>query len=257
MFCNQISNSKRNTWRECKLKYKYNYVDRIKETDKGNKSALQFGSYIHEIFELGVEAISIGELERIAKELKGKYSFDASYNPKVKTCLKNFLRLNSSLSEVGHAELRLTEDLGCVKHLSIIDRVVKGKNGGILVLDYKTGKREKSKFDLFKCTQGRSYTYAVHKELGVPLNKITFAHYYPLTDNLVTVSYSPADIADNNRKIVEDAWKIKKAKVEDLIPSENQYCNWCGYKSVCPIFNPKELVEERLLNAEKKPKRSS
>ena len=125
------------------------------------------------------------------------------------------------------------------------------------MIDYKTSKREKSRFDLFEDSQGMSYVYAAHKTYDIPIENITFAHYYPLTDNMVTVKYTSAGLIKHNKRIVEDVWNIRKAKKVDLKPSENQYCNWCGFKSLCPVFNPAQLVEERLQNATKKPKRKS
>ena len=257
MFCNQISNTKRDLWRQCRLKYKYRYVDHLKETDEVNMDALQFGSYIHEIFEQGVDCTTLGQLQQIAKNLRDTYKFGKSYEPKIITCLKNFLRLNASFPERGQVELSYSQDLGCVKQIGFVDRIIKGKNGGLLVIDYKTGKREKTKFELFEDSQGMSYVYAAHKTYSIPIDNITFAHYYPLTDNMVTVKYSPAALVKHNKRIVEDVWNIRKAKKVDLSASENQYCNWCGFKSLCPVFNPAQLVEERLQNATKKPRRNS
>lgn len=257
MFCNQISNTKRELWRQCRLKYRYNYVDRLEETDKGNTDALQFGSYIHEIFEHGVSATTYEELDSLAQDLRENYHFGKAYEPKVSVCLKNFLRLNASFPETGKAEMSYKQSLGCVDQIGFIDRIITGKEGGLLVIDYKTGKREKSKFDLFDDPQGMSYVYAVHKIFNIPIKKITFAHYYPLTDTLVTVQYSDAAIIKHNKKVVEDVWNIRKAKKVDLQPSENQFCNWCGYKSLCPVFNPAQLVEERLSNATKRPDRNN
>jgi len=257
MFCNQISNTKRDLWRQCRLKYRYRYVDYLEETDKGNTDALQFGSYIHEIFEQGVECTTLEQLQGIAQNLRETYKFGKTYEPKIITCLKNFLRLNASFPEKGQVELSYKQDLGCVEQVGFVDRIIKGKEGGLLVIDYKTGKREKSKFELFDDPQGMSYVYAAHKTYDIPVDKITFAHYYPLTDNMVTVKYTPAALIKHNKRIVEDAWNIKKAKKVDLTPSENQYCNWCGFKSLCPVFNPAQLVEERLSNATKKPRRNS
>jgi len=212
MFCNQISNSKRDVWRECRLKYRYRYVDRLEETDSGNTDALQFGSYIHEIFEQGVECTTLEELEEIALKLRETYKFGKTYEPKIKICLQNFLRLNASFPEKGQAELSYKQDLGCVEQVGFVDRIIKGKDGGLLVIDYKTGKREKSKFDLFDDSQGMSYVYAAHKIYEVPIDKITFAHYYPLTDNMVPVKYTPAALVKHNKRIVEDVCNIRKAK---------------------------------------------
>ena len=79
MECNKISNSKRESFNKCRLKYKFNYVNRFEETDPGNTGALHFGSFIHEIFEKGVGAVKVEQLWSIANKIKDKYKFPAYY----------------------------------------------------------------------------------------------------------------------------------------------------------------------------------
>ena len=253
MFINTISNSKRDTFNQCKLKYRYKYVDRLNEYDLSNTDALHFGSYIHQIFEDGAAASDLKELTQLAEKHKDTYKFAAAYNKKIEPCLKNFLRLNASFPEVGIAELHF--DLDIAEGITLngyIDRIIKGKDGGVLVIDYKTGKREKSKVELFQDPQLKGYVYAVHKLYEVPLNKITAAHYYPITDTLVNVQYTSNQIHSHIRSVVDDVWKIRKSKKNDLTPIRNQYCNWCQYKSLCPEFTDNCLIEQRLQEAKKK-----
>jgi len=247
MFINTISNSKRDTFKQCKLKYRYRYVDRIKDYDSSNTDALHFGSYIHQIFEDGVKLSKIEDLERLAEECKEKYSFAKSYNPKVAPCLKNFLRLNASLPEVGipeqHFDIEISEGITLNGY---IDRIIKGKEGGYLVIDYKTSKREKSKIDLYQDPQLMGYVFAVHKLYDIPINQITAAHYYPLSDNLVSVQYTTNQIHAHIKHVIDDVWKIRKAKKPELVPIRNQFCNWCSYKSLCPEFTSTCLIEKRI-----------
>ena len=250
MFINTISNSKRDTFKQCKLKYRYRYVERLGDYDISNTDALHFGSYIHQIFEDGKDITNLEGLQALAEQHKDSYKFAASYNKKIEPCLKNFLRLNASLPEVGTAELHF--DLEVSEGITMngyIDRIIKGKAGGYLVIDYKTSKREKDKVELFQDPQLKGYVYAVHKLYGVPIGKITAAHYYPLTDTLVNVKYTTNQIYAHVKGVVEDVWKIRKSKKNDLVPMKNQYCNWCSYKSLCPEFTETCLVEQRLREA--------
>ncbi len=256
MFINTISNSKRDTFNQCKLKYRYRYVERIDDYDSSNTDALHFGSYIHQIFEDGIQATDLSQLQQLAEENKEKYSFASSYDNKIEPCLKNFLRLNASLAEVGTAELHF--DLEIAEDITIngyIDRIIKGKDGGLLVIDYKTSKREKSKVELYQDPQLKGYVYAVHKLYDVPLSNITAAHYYPLTDTLVSVQYTTNQIHAHIRSVIDDVWKIRKAKKVDLVPSRNQFCNWCSYKSLCPLFTENCLIESRIQEVKKKQKK--
>lgn len=248
MFINTISESKSRTYKECQLKYRYRYVDRIKEQAK-NMDALQFGSYIHKVFEDGFETNDLGALTTIAEEVKKDYSFSESYNNKTQRCLENFLRFNASLEETVATEMVyevVHDEKHDIKLNGIIDRVIKGKDGGYLVIDYKTSKRELSELDLYQDRQMQGYAYAVHKLLKVPLSDIVVAHYYPVTNKFVTVKYSPNQIRKYLKEKVDQVWKIRKSKKVDFKAMQNQFCNWCGYKSMCPLFNSGRVCEERL-----------
>lgn len=259
MFISTISESKSSTFKQCRLKFRYKYSDRIPEQDKNNTDALHFGSYIHKILEDGVNADSMDELLQIAEQEKPNYKFAKSYEPKIEKCLKNFLRFNPSLYETVATELvyevDLDKDKG-IKQNGIIDRIVKGKDGGYLVIDYKTSKREKSKFDLYQDNQLKGYCNAVHKLYNVPIEKIVVAHYYPITNNLVALSYTPRQIAMYAKSIVDEVWKIRKLKKDEMVPSRNEYCNWCAYKSLCPEFCDPMVIENKIqqIKEEKKAK---
>jgi RecB family exonuclease len=246
MFISTVSNSKLNSFQQCRLKYRYRYVDRLGGLTPLNQNALNFGSYIHKIFEDGVEATTREELNNIAEELKKTYSIK-SEEDRTRKCIDNFLRFNASLSETVSTEQRFEVELKEDITLNgIIDRVIKGKEGGFLVVDYKTSKREKSKIDLFQDDQLKGYVFAVHKMYNVPLGKITAAHYYPLTDNFVSVKYSPNQIGAHLKKVVDEVWTIRKCKKTDLTPSRNEFCDWCEYKTLCPVFEDAALIEESI-----------
>ena len=247
MFISTISESKRSTFQQCKLKYRYKYVDYIPEQDKTNTGALHFGSYIHKIFEDGVSATSFEQLNEIARDLKNNYKFQDTYLPKIDVCINNFLRFNASLEETVSTELRYEIDLTKdIKQNGIIDRVIKGTQGGYLIIDYKTSKREKTKVDLYQDMQLRGYVYAIHKLYNVPISDIVAAHYYPITDNFVNVTYGPPQINDYINTVKEEVWRIRKAKKSDLKPMQNEFCNWCAYKSLCPEFEDPYTVNKKL-----------
>ena len=248
MFINTISESKSKTFKECQLKYKFKYVDRFKEESK-NTDALHFGSFIHKIFEDGFEASDLASLTVIAESVKKDYSFSESYNPKIRTCLENFLRFNATLAETVATEMVyevVYDKEKDIKLNGIIDRIIKGKEGGYLVIDYKTSKRELSELDLYQDRQMMGYAYAVHKKLGVSLSEIVVAHYYPITNNFVTCKYSPNQIKQYLKEKVEQIWKIRKMKKDEFKAMQNQFCNWCGYKELCPEFNSGRICEERI-----------
>lgn len=247
MHIDKISESKYKTFKQCKLKYRYKYVEYLKEPDEGNTDALQFGSYIHKIFEDGVNLKNENDLVRLSEDVRGKYTVASSYTGKDVVCIKNFLNLNKKLGETVATELPfdivLSED---IRLNGVIDRVIRGKNNTYLIIDYKTSKKEKTKVELYQDTQLKGYTYAIHKMYEVPIKNIVAAHYYPLSDNLVSVSYTTNQINAYTKSIINEVWKIRKSKKGDLVATRNEFCNWCAYKSLCPEFNEPSVIEENI-----------
>jgi DNA helicase-2/ATP-dependent DNA helicase PcrA len=257
MFIKSISESKANTFTQCNLKYKFKYVDKYEEMSK-NKDALDFGSYIHKIFELGVEKTSLEDLFTIAEECKKDYKITEEKDKKTETCLRNFLRFNASLTETVGTELVYEikqDEKNDISLNGIIDRIVKSPQGEYLVIDYKTGKRELKKHELYQNHQMQGYAFAVSKVFKVPLEKVTVAHYYPVTGNLVSLKYSWAQISSYLRNKVETVWKIRKKKKDEFQPSKNEYCWWCGYSQLCPEFSSPQKITESLKYVKKSKRR--
>ena len=213
-------------------------------------SAAEFGSFIHQIFEDGVNK-SIDDLVAIAKKHRSNYTFKgAKYtNVQVNICLANFCQLNKKLEEtIGEElvfEVPVCESAGITSN-GIIDRIVRGKEGGYLVIDYKTGRREKSKMDLYTDRQLKGYAYAAHKLYNVPYNKIHCALYYPLTNNLVSIQYTEVQMNAYVREFIEQVWTIRKKKAGDYPAIRNEFCSWCNFKSLCSKFNDQSTIDKRL-----------
>ena len=192
MYIQTISESKFQTFRQCQLKYRYRYVERLPEPEETNTEALHFGSYIHKILEEGVN-----------------------------------------------------------------DRVIEGKDGGYLIIDYKTSKREKSKVELYQDSQLKGYVYAISKLYDTPISNVVAAHYYPLTNNFVFVQYSVPQINSHLRKVVDQIWTIRKKKKDELRATRNEFCNWCAYKTACPEFNDPMQCTKKIEELKAKKKSSS
>ena len=248
MFINKASASKIKAYDSCKQKYKFRYIDRLRGTyNEGlNTDALQFGSYIHRIFELGVKAKTVEELEAIADSERPNYKFASKNDKRVGPMLKNFIRLNEQLTDTVGVELIFEVPMSEGYALNgIIDRVVKGKTGRYLVIDYKTSKRASTKQDLYQDVQMMMYAFAIHKLYEIPIEDVQVAHYYPHMDKLVTIKYLPSQLNIFMRKITNRIWEIRKRKKIEFLPTLNQFCNWCNFKELCPEFGgtPQKLEE--------------
>ena len=246
MFINKISPSKRNTYKQCKLKFYLRYYEKLPGQPQ-NQFALKYGSYIHKVFEKGIECHSLKELNEVAEQYKKSYKISYRQKGKIERSLKNFLKFKSKLVEGVSTEESFKFELSDgIFHVGIMDLVVKSENEKYLIIDYKTSKNEKTKFDLYQDGQLKSYCLAVHKLYDVPIDKITCAHYYPGTGNLVPVSFSKAQIASYIREVVKDVWTIRKKTAKDFPAEQNEFCNWCEYESSCPVFVNASKLKTRI-----------
>ena len=204
-----------------------------------------------------MNAQSQEEMLLIAEEVRCSYKLSKKYEGKDLKCIDNFLSFNAKLGETAGTELVFQVPVKDDITLNgIIDRVIKGEDGGYLIIDYKTSKREKTKVELYQDTQLKGYVYAISKLYEVPISKVVAAHYYPLTNNFVHVQYSVPQINAPLRKIVDEVWKIRKKKKEELRANRNEFCNWCAYKTACPEFCTMHEVQKTVeeLKAKKKKK---
>lgn len=246
MFINRLSESKSKTAKQCFLKYKYKYHDRYKE-DVGEADHLAFGSFIHKVFELGYKDASFDSLMRVASNERKNYKFSEERMLTIAKCIRNFLIFNKPLGETLCTEyvyeVNEANDI-CLN--GVIDRVVRGTNGGLLIIDYKTSKTESTKDELIADDQLMGYVYACSKKFDVNINNITASHYYPVTNNFVPVRFNSLQIAKYKESKIQEVWQIRKMKIEECKAKKNKFCNWCGYKAICPIYESKEVIASRI-----------
>lgn len=236
---------------ECLLKFKRKYVEYLEEVfNEKQKDAdhLQWGSYVHRIFELGENAESVDDLRIIAKEERPKYHFDDKRLKTLDKQLTLFLHFNNKIKKnsVG-SEINFEifeEDINVTTN-GKIDRVVKGSDGRYLVIDYKTGKQKK-RAELIKDIQLTLYVFAICELYKTTPEKVRVAHYYTQTGELVDLVLPKMLYENTRKKYKAKIWKVRKLKKTELKPTLNEYCNWCGYKDICPLHVPQMLCEQRI-----------
>lgn len=240
----------------CKLQYKLKYIDYLPDDYNGitNTDALQYGSYIHKIFEDGVEAKEVDELFTLATTLRKNYHFGPEKDKATEGNLKNFFHLNERLaSKTVHIAAEQSFAIEIKDGFAIngiIDRIVKNKAGEYLVIDYKTSKRSMTKTEMYNDPQMVMYAFAISKMYNVPTSKVRVAHYYPHKDLLVDIKYTTAHVNNFMRKLVEKIWEIRKRKKSEFFPEVNQYCKWCGYYDICPRGQGTERILRETLDSD-------
>jgi ATP-dependent helicase/DNAse subunit B len=245
MFINSISASKSDVIDQCLLKFYLKYVLRLPGFGSQNGEALNFGSFIHKVLELGYRDSDLKSLMKIALSEKKTYKIPFRENDRTKACLENFLSWNQKMGETLSTEMVVTVPLDAERDINfngVIDRVIKGNAGGYLVIDYKTSKREKKKKDLLLDKQLMGYAYAIHILYNVPISDIHCAHYYPLTNNFVSVSFSKFQIEMWKKREIDKVWRIRKKTKDEFPAQRNIFCDWCEFQPMCSKFNSEAIV---------------
>lgn len=220
-----MSASRLSTYLECPYKYKLRYHDGIEPPEKTDAS--EFGNWLHKGFERCVKEER--NLKEILKEELGNYTFSNSYLRNLPAILQNFEKVNSKL-EKGLTETPFTIQEGTSVPLKgIIDRIViKGEK--VLVLDYKTGKVQKSRKHLKNDPQLLMYCYAVSHLVKTSPDHIHLALFYVLSGDIEDVSFSREEINQFILYLERIVQEILNLDPEKAKPSINKWCSSCPYQ---------------------------
>lgn len=119
-------------------------------------------------------------------------------------------------------------------NLKIGDNILRGRidridkvDGGIKIIDYKTGKA-KDKLDKDSKQQLLLYQIAVEEVYG--LKPVEMAYYYVEEDKELTFIGTEEEKEAQKQNITEQIEKIKKS---DFTPTPGFYCQYCDFKNIC------------------------
>lgn len=260
VYTHSLSASREDTFDRCKLSYLFKYVDKIGIQTDSYSGHLVFGNFIHKIFELNPYAKTLKELEATAQSIQEQYKFPKDFNKKIKDCFINYLAFIASFPKSNeqptpewYFKLALGEK---EEYLGVVDRVVKGKDGGILIIDWKTG-QEKTKSKLANDRQLMGYVLACHIKFKVPISKIIASHYYPVSNTFVTVKFTKNQVLNFIKERKNKLWLIRKLKKSEFTPCRNEFCNTCDYKPLCPLFGGTAALYESTLQKDREYKKEN
>ena len=244
-----LSVSKMKTFKDCKLKYKFTYIDRLPQKDYDH---LVFGSLVHYVLEQFHKAMK-GETPVALNLLMGQAYKDgvAKFAEKIdkaqKTAaynlLKTYLRLvtkdieNNTMPDVIGLEQPFFVDLGGQVLLNgLIDKVQKDKDNVLHVQDYKTSKSKKYlEKDLFQLK-----VYAYVKCLQDEALEKVRASYVMLKFDFDTVPAKPKEFSREDalgveKKILTSYSEICDEKLWRQSPSP--LCGYCSFAEECAKSN--------------------
>lgn len=245
----RFSFSQLEAYANCPLQYKFNFILKIPVAEKVN---FIFGRVMHDVlrdFLANVllssgQAKLFGTAENIKPSLKDllkiyqerwhPYGFETKeeqqeYYQKGHQILENFY---SNLEQEGWPQVQALEKSFSVKiggyaFRGSIDRIDQMADGGVELIDYKTGS-PKEKLDADHKRQLLLYQIAAEEALGLKVNRLTF--YYLENGQRLSFTAKPEDLDKLKLSMTGQIIEMKKGI---FTPKPSLLCSYCDFCGIC------------------------
>lgn len=250
---NIYSHSRLSCYEQCPLKFKYQYIDRIKP-ETGESIEAFLGSRVHEALEklyTDLKFEKYPELQEILdyynKRWEEEYSDEIlvvreEYNPEnyrrmgeryITDYYKTYKPFNQSRTIALETEYTVPIDNdGNYKMHVRIDRLA--INDGVYEIhDYKTSNNLPGQDYFDNDRQLALYAYGVKYKFPDAKKIRLIWHYLAFNKEMVSTR-TDSDLEELRKETIE---LIKEIENTHEFPSrESALCNWCEYKTMCPRF---------------------
>ena len=251
-----FSYSKMSLYEECPLKYKFKYIDKIKEEPK---FYFAFGSAIHSALEFlyAVKAPPFPTVEELCEEFRREWNLksylekgyrtqrksDEDYEKGVQMLKAYYEHNRARLAPPFLVEYSTDVAVDGLKVRIIADKIEYKGGGQVEIIDYKTGKdvkRQPSQLYMYqkiaeidpRLKEKIAETYGQRVD-SVRISQMLYYHV-PTNKEYFFDRADDKEIGTFWERVLGVADCIKGAKFEPT-PGERQ-CAWCDYKSLCPLF---------------------
>jgi putative RecB family exonuclease len=245
------SYSRLETFEQCRLKFKYRYIDKIiPEIPKSIEAHL--GTIVHATLEwLYIKVMEgiipsiddvilhysekwgeeyVPEMLIVNKFMKEKDYFDKGVRFLIDYYFKHQPFKENTIATEKKVEINLDE-AGEVKLIGFVDRLVHNIEANeIEIHDYKTASTLPAREDLEKNRQLALYSIAIKEEFGKDKTIKLIWHYLAHNQN-ICIKKTDKDIEDLKKEVIELINKIESTK--DFFPNKSRLCDWCEYKGMC------------------------
>jgi len=257
----RLSYSALDSYRTCGLKYKFQYVDRIKEP----KSKEQvFGTIVHSVMRyIHAPGVVQPTLEEALNFFSQHWNDDlypderekqAAFSQGVDIIRRYYDRNDPSAVTVVDLESRFALEIGESGHViaGIIDRIDARPDGTFEIIDYKTAKKMPSQEKINNDLQLSIYLKAFlnrYPEETKNLEKVTVSLYFLRHGVKLSSTRTRAQLEELDADFLATIADIEAGKFG---PNLNPLCDYCGYQKLCPLWKNKFLEEMTVEDEEAK-----
>lgn len=246
----RLSPSRVNDFSNCPLLYKYRIIDQLPESPSLDaERGTLVHTVLHDLFESPAELRTVQtaidllptrwqQQLRMKPELTALITSEKEWLDRASALLKTYFNLeNPTNFEPTHRELHLEQDLSEDIYLhGYVDRLDVASTGEVRIIDYKTGKSPKPRWEDKALFQLRVYALLYWKETqNIP--KLIQLIYLG-DSNVLKSTPTEQDLIATESTLLKIAASIKKAiETDTWAPRKSKLCDWCSFKSICPAHN--------------------
>jgi putative RecB family exonuclease len=246
------SHSRLSSFESCPKKFEYRYLQRIVPESESIEGFL--GKRVHEVLERLYRFTRNGRVPSLPRVLQRfrtlwEEHYDAErvrvvreemhadiYRESGERCLENYYRRHYPFDadETLGVEQRVAfalDDRGRYRMQGVIDRVVRARDGGIEIHDYKTGARVPRQQQLDRDRQLALYQLGMAPRYGRSQPFRLVWHY--LLSNQERRSTRSAEQLEELRRATMGLIDRIRAETE-YEPKPGPLCRWCEYRDRCP-----------------------
>ncbi len=246
------SHSRIGTFEQCKLKYKYKYIDKI-EPPLGQSIEAFMGTLVHETLEKLFKDLKF-QKQNTLEELLDFFerSWKENWNDSIFFAREEFKEEN--FKEMGkkyiadffnkHHPFNKDRTLGLEMEVNLdlngdgrytlvgyIDRLSE-KDGVIEIQDYKTSNTLPTQENIDKDRQLALYSIAV-KNMYPFAKKINLVWHYLAFNQTLTTTKTEKELEEIKKEIISKIDLIENEK--NFEPKESTLCDWCEFQPICPL----------------------
>jgi len=270
----KYSFSKIQLYQQCPLKFRYKYIDKLELTDFEETADLLLWKTVHSSLEKLYNDINnlkiptedqvidyfnilrntrISELESKNKKLVVKWKNELEdYIRRWKEYLKIYYQRFYPFQDIKVIWTEIMLNFEIEKWITFqwfIDRLDKSGQE-FIINDYKTNKVLPPEDKENYVEQLTLYGFWIKQKYGKYLNKIKarlcFLHFDIIDEREVT-DENLNRVVEKYKNIIHEIEKLKSEFENDkkvFKPCENNFCKFCEYQSICPLFSHADMQDE-------------
>ena len=108
------------------------------------------------------------------------------------------------------------------------DRIDEMPDGGLRIIDFKTGKNNKDSFQL------EFYAFLAEMKFNKKVDVVSF--YYLNNKKVIDFDFSKVDRGKTKNKIIGKIEDIENTSIDKFDPNPTVLCSHCDFKEICPVF---------------------